>query len=255
MFKAIRVTLLLFILFVVAGATWATKYRALKWDTALDVVVYPINADGSEATRKYIARLNQDNLQPIAGFMQTEARRYGLTANEPIRVWLGPEVSATPPQPPIGGNVFSVMSWSLKLRYWASQHDAFSGNKPNIRLFALYHDPARVQSLSHSLGLEKGMIGVAHVFASDRQAGANNIVLAHEMLHTLGASDKYDLATNLPLYPAGYAEPALTPRYPQASAEIMAGRTPLSATKAETPDDLTQAVIGAETARELRWLK
>lgn len=255
MFKAIRVTLLLFVLFVVAGATWATKYRALKWDTTLDVVVYPINADGNEATRQYMARLNNDTLQPIATFMQSEARRYGLPTTEPIRVWLGPEVKAMPPQPPIGGNVFSVMAWSLKLRYWASQHDDFAGNKPNIRLFALYHDPARVRSLSHSLGLEKGMIGVAHVFASDRQAGGNNIVLAHEMLHTLGASDKYDLATNLPVFPAGYAEPALEPRYPQSAAEIMAGRTPLSAAKAEIPDDLSQAVIGGETARELRWVK
>jgi hypothetical protein len=255
MFKAIRVTLLLFVLFVVAGATWATKYRALKWDTALDVVVYPINADGSDATRKYIAGISNDTLQPIAMFMQTESRRFGVPTTEPIRVWLGPQVQSIPPAPPIGGNVFSVMSWSLKLRYWASQHDDFSGNKPNIRLFALYHDPARVQRLSHSLGLEKGMIGVAHVFASDRQAGANNIVLAHEMLHTLGATDKYDLATNLPIYPAGYAEPALEPRYPQPAAEIMAGRTALSAAKAEIPDDLTQAVIGSETARELRWLK
>ena len=32
MFKAIRVILLLFILFLVAGVTWVTKYRALKWD-------------------------------------------------------------------------------------------------------------------------------------------------------------------------------------------------------------------------------
>lgn len=227
----------------------------MKWDTTLDVVVYPINADNSEATRKYLARLNKDTLQPIATFMQSEARRHGLPATEPIRVWLAPEVTAMPPQPPIGGNVLSVMAWSLKLRYWASQHDDFAGNKPNIRLFALYHDPARVQSLSHSLGLEKGMIGVAHVFASDRQAGSNNIVLAHEMLHTLGATDKYDLATNLPVYPSGYAEPQLEPRYPQNAAEIMAGRTPLSAAKAEIPDDLSQAVIGSETARELRWVK
>ena len=35
------------------------------------------------------------------------------------------------------------------------------------------------------------------------------------LLHGFGATDKYDLATGQPLYPKGYAEPALKPLYPQ----------------------------------------
>ena len=255
MFKAIRVTLLLFILFLVAGVTWVTKYRALKWDTSLDLVIYPINADKSEATRAYLARLRQENFQPIANMMRDEASRYGVAVAEPIRVWLAPEIDAMPPTPPSGGNFFSVMTWSLKLRYWASQHDHFSGNKPNIRLFALYHDPARTPALAHSLGLEKGMLGVANVFASPRQDGGNNIVLAHEMLHTLGATDKYDLRTTLPVFPGGFAEPEKKPRFPQEFAELMGGRVPLSETRAEIPDDLSFCMVGATTARELKWVK
>ena len=147
------------------------------------------------------------------------------------------------------------MVWSLKLRYWASQHDHFDRAKPNIRLFALFHDPARTPVLAHSLGLEKGMLGVANVFASRRQAGSNNVVLAHEMLHTLGATDKYDLQTTLPLFPDGFAEPEKSPRFPQQSAELMGGRIPLNEARAEIPDDLSQCLIGAATARELKWLK
>ncbi len=255
MFKAIRVTVLLLILVVVAGVTWMTKYRALKWDRTLDVVIYPINADKTETTRAYIASLKRETFQPIATLMQEEGKRYGIAANEPIRMWLAPELDAIPPAPSFDGNVLTIMMWSLKLRYWAWQHDRFDGTKPNIRLFALFHDPARTPVLAHSLGLEKGMLGVANVFASRRQAGGNNVVLAHEMLHTLGATDKYDLQTTLPIFPDGYAEPQKTPRFPQDSAELMGGRIPTSDGRAEIPDDLTLCVIGVATARELRWLK
>ena len=255
MFKAIRITILLLILIVVGGVTWMTKYRALKWDRALDVVIFPINADKTDITRAYIASLRRETFQPIADLMKDEGKRYGIATNEPVRVWLAPELDVIPPSPPFSGNVFSIMMWSLKLRYWAWQHDHFDGTKPNIRLFALYHDPARTPVLAHSLGLEKGMLGVANVFASRRQAGSNNVVLAHEMLHTLGATDKYDLQTTLPIFPDGFAEPQKTPRFPQDAAELMGGRIPISGAHAEIPDDPTQCVIGSATARELRWLK
>jgi hypothetical protein len=48
-------------------------------------------------------------------------------------------------------------------------------------------------------------------------------VLAHEFLHTLGATDKYDRRTGLPR-PAGLGMPTRQPRYPQEFGEIMAGR-------------------------------
>jgi hypothetical protein len=255
MFKAVRVIILLVILVIVGSVTWVTKYRALKWDKTLDVVIYPINADKSDATRAYIAGLTRETFQPIARLMQDEIKRYGLQNNEPVNVWLAPEIDAIPPAPPVAGNVFSIMMWSLKLRYWASQNDHFERTTPNIRLFALFHDPARTPVLAHSLGLEKGMLGVANVFASRRQAGSNNVVLAHEMLHTLGATDKYDFQTTLPIFPDGYAEPNKSPRYPQEYAELMGGRIPVSEKRAEIPDDLAQCTVGAATARELRWLK
>lgn len=255
MFKALRVTLLLFILMLVAGVAWLTKHRALTWDHTLDVVIYPVNADKAETTRAYIAGLRTDTFQPIGTMMEDEARRYGVTQSQPVRIWLAPEVDALPPVPAQGGNTFSIMLWSLKLRYWAWQHDRFERTKPNIRLFALFHDPARRSVLAHSQGLEKGMLGVAHVFAAGHQEGGNNVVLAHEMLHTLGATDKYDLQTALPLFPDGFAEPQKSPRFPQAFAELMGGRIPLTASRAEIPDDLSQCLVGSATARELKWLK
>ena len=81
------------------------------------------------------------------------------------------------------------------------------------------------------------------------------MVITHELLHTLGATDKYDLATNQPLYPEGYAEPDQQPLFPQEKAEIMAGRIPLSETKAAMPEGLTHTLIGEKTAREIKWIE
>ncbi len=66
---------------------------------------------------------------------------------------------------------------------------------------------------------------------------------------------KYDPATNQPLFPDGYAEPNAVPLLPQSKAELMAGRIPLSESRAETPRGLDDTVIGARTAREISWKK
>ena len=84
-------------------------------------------------------------------------------------------------------------------------------------------------------------------------AGSNNIVIAHELMHTLGASDKYDLGSGAPIYPDGFAEPGRLPRYPQPNAEIMAGRRALSATVFDMPAGLRDVVVGPVTASEIRW--
>jgi hypothetical protein len=83
--------------------------------------------------------------------------------------------------------------------------------------------------------------------------GSNNIVIAHELLHTLGASDKYNPADGAPLFPIGYADREREPRYPQEEAEVMAGRRALSAQEWEMPNSLRRVVIGPETALEIRW--
>jgi hypothetical protein len=92
------------------------------------------------------------------------------------------------------------------------------------------------------------------VFASRFQEAQNRIVIAHELLHTFGATDKYDLATGLPQYPDGFAEPQLVPRYPQHLGEIMAARLPFTASEARLPDSLTDERVGPLTAREIGWV-
>jgi len=58
--------------------------------------------------------------------------------------------------------------------------------------------------------------------------GQNRVVVTHEILHTVGLINKYALAPDQPMYPAGFARPDQRPIYPQRKAELMAGRISLS---------------------------
>jgi hypothetical protein len=251
MWRNIRIIILLVVLAGVANATWYAKSRATSWQGTLRVAVYPINADQSPVSARFIEALTSDSFRDIEAFVEREARRHGRDVTSPVSIALAPEVRAHPPVPPQSGNVIRIMFWSLQLRYWAWKNDTHKGPGAHVRLFVLYHDPQRTQSVPHSLGLEKGMLGVVHVFASRAENGSNNVVIAHEMLHTLGATDKYDVSNNMPIFPDGYAEPERSPRYPQAMAEIMGGRIPIDAKRIEVPISLKEVVIGARTAREI----
>jgi hypothetical protein len=257
MFRLVRTTILVLILINVAVGTWLTRVRSTSWEHPLRVMMFPINADGSPATAAYIAALRKEAFQPIAEFVRSEGQRYGVSTYAPVDVYLGAEISGRPPDPPFGGNALQVALWSLQMRYWAWRNADFDGPAPDVRIFVLYHDPEEVTRVAHSLGLQKGLIGVVNAFASEEQAAQNNVIIAHELLHTVGATDKYDTASggNLPAYPHGYAEPDKDPLLPQEYAEIMGGRIPLSQREAEIPESLDQVLVGAATAREINWLK
>ena len=253
MFRTLRIVVLLAILVLVAASAWLTKQRTTSWQQPLRVAIYPINADRSEASARYIGELKLDAFDPVAEFMRREAARYALTLKTPVEMFLAPRIERVPPPPPFGGNAVQIMLWSLQMRYWAWVNSRFDGPKPHVRVFVLYYDPQHVTRVSHSLGLQKGLIGVVNAFASEAQTAQNDVVIAHELLHTLGATDKYDPQTNQPFFPDGYAEPERQPLLPQVYAEIMAGRVPLSRTDAEMPGSLNEALIGGKTAREINW--
>jgi hypothetical protein len=254
MFRKFRIFILITVFAFVAIDAVLTKLRSTDWKHSLWVVIYPINGDGSEAAENYIKTLDQDRFQTIAEFIKREAEHYQLPVVDPVTVKLSSPIDELPPAPPEDRNVFGVMWWSLKLRYWASQINNYHGPHPDIRMFVLYYDPDTQPVLQHSLGLEKGMIGRVNAFASKRLEAKNNVIIAHEMLHTVGATDKYDPRDNQPRYPDGYAEPDLQPRFPQSKAEIMGGRIPISGSKSAIPPSLSKVVIGEQTAREIKWL-
>lgn len=255
MFRALRIIVLLLILATVAQQAWVARARVAEWQNTVFVGLYPIAADDAPVTRRYVSALRPDSFAGIDAFFDAEAKRHGLQLWQPVSIRVAPPLAERPPLAPRNANALEAILWSLRMRWWAWRHDKIDGPKPAVRLFVLFHDPERNPRLAHSTGLERGMLGVIHAFASQEMAGSNAMIVAHELLHTLGATDKYDPATNYPRYPEGFAEPELDPRFPQAFAEIMGGRIPVSATRAEVPHSLSQTMVSQETAREINWLK
>jgi len=253
MFKALRIFILLLILAAVALGTWRAKTRSVEWKHTLPVNVYLINGDGSDVSAEYIRGLTEADFKPIEAFMQEEAARYGHASRASIEIRLGGVLAAQPPAPPQSGGAIEVVLWSLKMRWWAYRNAETRGPGAQVKIFLLYFDPAKNSRLAHSTGLQKGLIGRVNVFASRDMASQNNVIITHEFLHTLGATDKYDLASNQPLYPQGYAIPEQQPLLPQKFAEIMAGRIPVSQRSAEIPSSLNETLVGRETAREINW--
>lgn len=255
MFRRFRILLLLILLSSVALAAWRANSRLTAWQNSIHVAIYPIAADTSAATRAYVDGLSNEDFAEISQWLEQQSRRYGKSVLQPVIVHLAPPLSEQPPLPPKQAGPLDAVLWSLKLRWWAGQHDAIDGPQPHIRLFVLYHDPDRQTRLAHSTGLAKGQLGLIHAFASQSQHTQNAVVISHELLHIFGASDKYDVATLQPLHPAGYAAPEQTPLLPQHQAEIMGARIPISEQHAEIPESLQQTLIGPETAGEIGLLK
>ncbi|MFV2056452.1 MAG: hypothetical protein ACC707_08280 [Thiohalomonadales bacterium] len=255
MFRKLRILFLLLLLLGVAVDTWLSKVRSTDWDEPLRIVIYPINGDDSPQSQTYIEALRLADFKAIEDFMVEEAGEFQLSLHKPVDIYLSNPMQQRPPTPPADRNsILAVMWWSLKMRYWAFFEHNYKGPKPDVKVFVLYHDPETNRELPHSLGLEKGLIGVVNGFASARYAGTNQVVITHEMLHTLGATDKYDVRNGRPLFPAGYVDPDKKPLYPQDLAEIMAGQIPLSETTFRMPNNLDETVIGHISAFEINWV-
>ena len=254
MWKRVRVSILLVVLGMVAGDAWLEQRRAVSWRDSLYVGVFPMAADDRPATRAYLMALRPESFLPLEPFFQREARGYGLSLERPFRFELFPTLAELPPPVPVGAGALATAWWSLRMRWYAWRLGSAAGRlTPHIRVFVLYHDPALNPELPHSVGLSKGRIGLVHAFASAALNETNAIVIAHEVLHTVGATDKYDPATNAPLFPQGFADADQRPRYPQQRAEIMAGRRAISEREHDMPDSLDDCVVGAATAAEIGW--
>ncbi len=251
MWRKIRIMALLGILVFVSGQTISQQLRVSSWERPLDVVIYPVKGDNSIITTRYVDQLRRDDFAGIERFMRRQARDYGIEGDI-LRIRLAPQSRSLPPDPPARGGFLQTVAYSLYLRAWAAWHDnrAYPGD---IRIFVVYHDPDVTPEAPHSLALRKGMIGLVHAFADKSMQSTNNFVINHELLHTLGATDKYDPDTNQPYYPEGLARPFQKDPFHQKKAEIMGGRIPMGPWDAVMPGSLDEATIGSYTALEIHW--
>lgn len=250
-FRRLRILVLLGVLAAAFGLTWLERSMVQGWSAPLDVAVIPINGDGSAAATETIRGLQASDFEDINAFVERETERYGVKLARAMNIALLPEIYVHPPVPPRAGSALQNVFWSLKMRWWVyQQSNTWMPQLGKVKLYVLYHAPRDGVALEHSLGLQKGLIGVVHAYADPKQTRRNNIVVAHELLHTLGATDKYGPG-GYPIYPQGYADSSLPESVPRHEAEIMAGRYLGANGQPVMPSSLDRCVIGAQTAHEI----
>jgi hypothetical protein len=255
LFKAIRVGALLLILVIVAGNHWLGKARLAEWDGPIWITVYPIPADNRPETLAYLRSLEPGTFEGVSTFFSREAKRFGLDLPRAAHFQVAPVPDSLPPAVPDGSSRVAIALWSLEMRWWAWRRLHQDGlPDPDIQVFMLYRSAQGEPQLDRSIGMQKGRYTLVNAFASPGKAARNNFVVAHEVLHVLGASDKYDPASGQPLAPDGLANPKASPLYPQSHAEIMGGAVAISPSEARMPGSLSRSVIGGATAQEIGWL-
>jgi len=251
-FKLVRVVLLLSILFVIMVNTWMTEKRMAAWERPILVTIYPIVADREPASLKFVEGIDAASFADINHFMSREARPYGFNVTPAFRFQVARTGRELPPEVPAQFDPVAVGWWSLKMRWWAWMRDLEDELvSPDIQMFVLYHSLNGDNEVGISVGMRKGRYGIVKAYARDSMNSENRIVLTHEMLHVLGASDKYVLSTGEPIFPNGYAEPDAKPLFPQKSAEIMGGRIPINSFTSVMPESLDECRIGRQTAVEI----
>jgi hypothetical protein len=120
-------------------------------------------------------------------------------------------------------------------------------------VYLVVRPPARAdRAFVEGQSEQGGRLAVARAELDESMAPLALFVATHELLHTLGASDKYDSAGRI-LVPSGLPEPDLVPRYPQRFAEVMARNLAIAPEVEEPPTTLAELAVGPETATEIGW--
>ena len=97
-----------------------------------------------------------------------------------------------------------------------------------------------------------GRVGMVEAVLETHDLSLELTAVAHELLHCLGATDKYD-ARGHAILPQGLAEPEKTPLFPQLAAEVMVGEIPTAPGEGRALTRLEEVQVGPVTAREIRW--
>jgi len=258
-FFRVRVSILLTILIGVliwAGCDIQRRRARNEWIDTLEVALIVVRKDnldeGAVETLKQRAVALEDRL---AG----ELHRRNPDAPKPFHfVVRGPvDLRRAPPRQPSEG-LFDLARYNFDLWRFVRGVNADAGVEASsfdATIYLVARSPKLASGASvEGASQEGGTVGVVEVELDRTMVDFALFVTTHELLHLLGAKDKYD-ASGRTLVPEGLAEPELRPLYPQRHAEVMARNVALSATEERAPESLSDLKVGATTAREIGWVR
>lgn len=250
--KSIRVLLLLLILAPLTFVAFAERDPRPGWDRPMVVGIYPYSADEDPAVLEWIERLSPADFRPIEAWLAGQAAAYQLEVDIPFELLLGRPLQNAPPPPPRQDKTWERLRWAAALRWWAWRFDD-QGLGIDIIVVARFHGESTPYRQLQSIGMHSPRLALVKQIASELEQPRNKLILAHELLHTVGASDHYQPGSGRPRHPQGYVEPNREPRYPQPAGEVMSMAWPFAADIHIDLHELENARIGATTAREIGW--
>ena len=255
-FRRIRIAILVGILLFTAAWGASTSYKRWvrgHWHRPLQVGLVLLSPDGdidAETWRRGASRLSDR--------LAEEMQRWRGPGEVPFDFSVVGPVAWDRPLP------FSPRSRSLLDRAWHAlavwrtvrEIDRAAGGVAggfDVRVFVLAAPPVGDQvEFAEGSGALNGEVA----FVRGSPGGDLSIPLqaiGHELLHTVGASDKYDGGGHA-LEPDGLADPGRVPRYPQDHAEWMVGEVAIGPGRGRLPGSIDELRVGPTTAREIGWV-
>ncbi len=259
-FYRLRVTALSSLLALVC--LWAcqdvrARRARTEWHTPVSVGLVILRHGDVDA--RALASLQQ-RARALEERLSGEFQRYRSAPAQPMIqiVAYGPVSVSEPPPEELGVSFWARALHTYRMWRYTSAVDEAAGvptRALDARIYVVAEPPhSGTQNFVEGFSEERGRVGVARVDLNVETVDLALFVVAHELLHTLGATDKYD-AVGRTSIPAGLPEPELLPQFPQRYAEVMARNRVVSATLEVPPQTLGELRVGRVTAEEIGWLR
>lgn len=256
-FYRVRVALLTSILAIVLVYAWRDRRARLArntWESPLRVGLVFLRLGNVDETA--LERM-MERSSALEARLQSELNRYRpeVPAGAIQILQYGP-VNVNHAPPTTGRDTYwdrARMAYELWIYTRIIDQEAGVRSRDlDSRIYVVTEPSTGKTNFVDGFGQAGGRIGVAHVGLGPNMVDYGLFVAAHELLHTLGATDKYDSEGNA-LIPDGLADPEQRPLFPQPGAEVMAGTRVLSTSLEAAPDSLQDLWVGPKTAREIGW--
>lgn len=254
-----RVAVLLSVLVVVvlyaAQDTWR-RNRRNDWDHTLDVALVVLKQGDVDPNA---IQLMRERVPALEARLESEMRRRrpGSTVR-PFHIdFFGPvEVNGAPALADSGDVIEHAQQMYAQWRTFRGINqsaEVHPGAFDSVVYVTVARPTTEARKLVEGASEQGGRIATVQIELAKDMVDIALFVSAHELLHTLGATDKYD-ATGRTKIPEGLAEPDAVPLYPQKFAEIMARNRVIAEGKEKIPERLDELAIGPYTAREIGWI-